>query len=177
MNQINELIKLLKTDSNNENIPELITQVESESQINLQENSQLLKGVWELRWSSSKQPWLKQGPLLENLQVLHPEEGKAVNLLRVRGFFKSFAAIAVEAKLSIHDQKRVNVQFLRGGWLGPSIKNYWRPKLLAKVNQTYPAWLDITVLDEHIRVCRGNAGTLFCLLKRMDLAVGDWIKE
>ena len=31
----------------------------------------------------------------------------------------------------------------------------------------------ITVLDEQLRVCRGNAGTLFALLRRDDLAVAD----
>jgi len=40
------------------------------------------------------------------------------------------------------------------------------------VKQRFPAWLDITVLDEQLRVCRGNAGTLFALLRRDDLTVG-----
>jgi hypothetical protein len=41
------------------------------------------------------------------------------------------------------------------------------------VSQSFPAWLDITVLDEELRVCRGNAGTVFALLRRHDLALGD----
>jgi hypothetical protein len=40
---------------------------------------------------------------------------------------------------------------------------------LRSVNQSFPAWLDITVLDQHLRVCRGNAGTLFALTRRNDL--------
>jgi len=41
------------------------------------------------------------------------------------------------------------------------------------VNQSFPAWLDITVLDDDLRICRGNAGTLFALLRRSDLRLSD----
>ena len=40
---------------------------------------------------------------------------------------------------------------------------------MRKVQQSTPAWLDITVLDEQLRICRGNAGTTFVLLKRNGL--------
>jgi hypothetical protein len=36
-----------------------------------------------------------------------------------------------------------------------------RLQLLRQVKQSFPAWLDITVLDEELWVCRSNAGTLF----------------
>ena len=85
--------------------------------------------------------------------------------------------IAVEAELSINSTNQVGVQFKRGGWLGPSLGNGWRPKLLATINQSFPAWLDITGLDDSLRICRGNAGTCFALLKRTDLAVNDWIPQ
>ena len=85
--------------------------------------------------------------------------------------------IAVEAELSINSSNQVGVQFKRGGWLGPSLSTGWRPKLLATINQSFPAWLDITGLDDSLRICRGNAGTCFALLKRTDLAVNDWIPQ
>jgi hypothetical protein len=44
---------------------------------------------------------------------------------------------------------------------------------LRNVNQSFPAWLDITVLDANLRVCRGNAGTLFALTRRHDLNLAD----
>jgi hypothetical protein len=37
------------------------------------------------------------------------------------------------------------------------------------INQSFPAWLDITFLSEQLRICRGSNGTLFALLKRLDL--------
>jgi hypothetical protein len=35
-----------------------------------------LEGVWELRWSSSRQPYLAVAPWLENLQCLVPSQGR-----------------------------------------------------------------------------------------------------
>ena len=63
------------------------------------------------------------------------------------------------------------MKFLRGGWLGPSFPGRGQLKLLREVQQSFPAWLDITVLDRQIRICRGNAGTTFVLLRleNMDL--------
>ncbi|MBU6249726.1 MAG: hypothetical protein KGO47_00975 [Cyanobacteria bacterium REEB417] len=46
---------------------------------------QQLEGVWELRWSSSRQPYLAAGPWLENLQLLAPSQGRGMNLLRLSG--------------------------------------------------------------------------------------------
>jgi hypothetical protein len=46
-------------------------------------------------------------------------------------------------------------------------------ELLAAVRQSFPAWLDITVLDQELRICRGNAGTLFALVRRPDLAAKE----
>jgi hypothetical protein len=41
------------------------------------------------------------------------------------------------------------------------------------VQQSFPAWLDITVLDDELRICRGNAGTVFALLRRSDLRLQE----
>ncbi len=139
-----------------------------------------LEGVWELRWSSSKQPYLAVGPWLENLQLLAPSQGRAMNLLRLPGALASLAGVAVEAALTLNPGdapagsrfQRVQVRFQRGGWLGPRLGG-GRLQLLRSVQQPFPAWLDITVLDQELRVCRGNAGTLFALLRRPDLALSE----
>ena len=134
----------------------------------------MLGGVWELRWSSSKQPWLKQSPWLENLQILDPDKGRGCNLLRLRGPLGSLAGISVQAQLKTLENQRVEVRFLRGGWVGPQLPGGQRLQLLRQVNQSFPAWLDITVLDQDLRICRGNAGTTFMLLRRTDLSVQDY---
>lgn len=143
---------------------------------------ELLEGVWELRWCSSRQPYLAVAPWLENLQVLAPSQGRGMNLLRLPGPLAALASIVVEASISIVPpaaargsdgrQQRVEVRFRRGGWLGPPVAG--QPlRLLRSVQQSFPAWLDITVLDAELRICRGNAGTLFALLRRPDLEPDD----
>jgi hypothetical protein len=133
---------------------------------------ELLEGVWELRWSSSRQPYLAVGPWLENLQLLVPSQGRGMNLLRLPGPLAPLAGIAVEAAIAVESSQRVQVRFQRGGWLGPQVGS-GRLQLLRTVQQPFPAWLDITVLDQELRLCRGNAGTLFALLRRPDLRIVD----
>jgi hypothetical protein len=143
-----------------------------------------LEGVWELRWSSSSQPYLAVTPWLENLQLLAPSQGRGMNLLRLSGPLAALASIVVEASVSVDSPacepgpplQRVRVQFRRGGWLGPSIGS-GRLQLLRSVQQPFPAWLDITVLDGELRVCRGNAGTLFALLRRPDLNLQELLGD
>jgi hypothetical protein len=130
----------------------------------------LLEGVWELRWSSSRQPYLQAAPWLENLQLLAPSQGRAMNLLRAAGPLGPLGGIALEARIRIASAQRVAVHFQRGGWLGPRV-GAGRVQLLRQVRAAVPAWLDITVLDGELRLCRGNAGTLFALLRRPDLSV------
>ena len=77
--------------------------------------------------------------------------------------------IRVQAELQVADSTRVMVCFRQGGWVGPSLPNRQQLSWIRKVQQSTPAWLDITVLDEQLRICRGNAGTTFVLLKRNDL--------
>jgi len=141
-----------------------------------------LEGVWELRWSSSRQPYLAVGPWLENLQLLAPSQGRAMNLLRLPGPLAGLAGIAVEASIAVEPQagsagdstsrQRVQVRFRRGGWLGPAV-GAARLQLLRSVEQSFAAWLDITVLDTDLRICRGNAGTVFALLRRRDLNLAE----
>ncbi|MFM7732876.1 MAG: PAP/fibrillin family protein [Cyanobium sp.] len=159
---------------------QLIEQLGSERPTNLGHDSALLAGVWELRWSSSALPYLAVGPWIENLQLLDPERGRGMNLLRLAGPLGPAAGIAVQAAIAIEPppgsgpSQRVSVRFERGGWLGPRF-GASRLQLLREVKQSFPAWLDITVLDGELRVCRGNAGTLFALLRRDDLRLEDWL--
>ena len=39
------------------------------------------------------------------------------------------------------------------------------------MRQSFPAWLDVTVLDDALRVSRGQNGTLFAMVRRPDLAL------
>jgi hypothetical protein len=162
----------------------LIERLERQRPADLERDAPLLQGVWELRWSSSSLPYLAVAPWLENLQLLDPERGRGMNLLRLAGPLGSVASIAVQAAIAIapagepapSPSQRVTVRFERGGWLGPRFGDS-RLQLLREVRQSFPAWLDITVLDQELRVCRGNAGTLFALLRRPDLRIDDFFSS
>jgi hypothetical protein len=172
---MDKLIRLLREDPRNKNVVNLINMVEESSTIDLNNSSNLLMGVWELRWSSAKQPWLRQAGWLNNLQILDPKNSRGMNLLRLAGPLGSVAAVTVEAELSIKKPNRVGVRFRKGGWSGPTLPGGQRIKLLKNINQSFPAWLDITALTSELRICRGNAGTTFALLKRHDLSVSDFL--
>ncbi len=164
-----------------ERVRALIEALERSQPADLNRDRHLLAGVWELRWSSSRLPYLAVAPWLENLQILDPERGRGMNLLRLSGPLGPLAGIAVQAELTLVPAsegqlaQRVGVRFLRGGWLGPQLGQR-RLNLFREVQQSFPAWLDITVLDQQLRVCRGNAGTLFALLRRNDLRIEDLLQ-
>ena len=168
-----QLVELLRQKPNDAGLQTLIEQVEQEQPADLSSSGGLLRGVWELRWSSSQQPWLKHTAGLENLQALDPEQGCGCNLLRLRAPFAALGGISVQAELQIAGRQRVEVRFRRGGWIGPSRAEHQQLSWMRQVQQSTPAWLDITVLDEQLRVCRGNAGTTFALLRRNDLNLND----
>jgi hypothetical protein len=93
-----------------------------------------------------------------------------------RGLARAEATVTIDApepKTSpLPTQQRISVPFQRGGWLGPQLGGnllQW----LRSVQPSFPAWLDITVLDDALRICRGNAGTVFALLRRSDLRLQD----
>jgi hypothetical protein len=176
MNCQEELVERLELNPKDPTIPLLIKDIEASANVDLSNDIALLRGVWELRWSSSTQPWLKQARWLENLQILDPVQQKGLNVLRLTGPLGFLAGIAVEAELSVNGLNQVGVKFKKGGWLGPTLGNGWRPTLLTAINQTFPAWLDITALNDSMRICRGNAGTCFVLLKRKNMSVEDWIR-
>ena len=97
---MNELIRRLKEQPDDDSILNLVVAAESTSNVDLSMDLALLKGVWELRWSSATQPWLKQSNWLENLQVLDPANSRGMNLLRLAGPLGRAAAVTVEAELS-----------------------------------------------------------------------------
>jgi len=169
----NQLVQLLRETPSDPSLRELINRVEQEQPADLNSSGGLLRGVWELRWSSSQQPWLKQTAGLENLQVLDPELGRGCNLLRLRSPFTALGGISLQAELQITGSQRVAVRFQQGGWMGPSRANHQPLRWMRQVQQSTPAWLDITVLDDELRICRGNAGTTFALLRRNDLQLRD----
>ena len=75
------------------------------SNFNFSNDIEKLKGIWELRWSSSKAPFLKYSPLLDNLQILDPLNLNGLNLLKPKGV-KSIIGTGIVAKLKSINEKK-----------------------------------------------------------------------
>ena len=164
MDKEQELIKLLFENPNSKDILLLATKLESKSDFILNRDIEKLKGVWELRWSSSNAPFLNYSPLIDNLQILDPLESNAMNLIKPRGI-NAIIGTGIIAKLKPINDIRVGVQFTHAGLIGPKI-GFNKLKALAEIKKEQKGWLDITYLSNEIRICRGDKGTLFVLKRR-----------
>ena len=159
-----KLLKIIYKTPYSDKIGELAEKLEHKSDFIFSNDFEKLKGIWELRWSSSKSPFLKYSPFIDNLQILDPFLLNAMNLLKPRGTNKIIGSTII-AKLNKLNEKRIGVTFTHAGLLGPNIGTY-KIKGLARINKRQEGWLDITYLKNDIRICRGDKGTLFVLLKR-----------
>jgi len=170
-----KLIETLEKTPNSKKILQLIKLVENESSVDITKQLDQLMGVWELRWSSSKSPFLNYSPLLDNLQILDLEVNRGLNFLGPKGFLGKFLATIILAELDIINQKRTNVAFKKAGIIGPRLlgKNIC---FLSEI-KTQKGWLDATVLTNKLRVCRGYKGTTFALLKRDNLSIADFFNQ
>tara|TARA_B100000965_G_scaffold6398_1_gene4975 strand:- start:663 stop:1202 length:540 start_codon:yes stop_codon:yes gene_type:complete len=171
-----KLIEILEQAPNSKKIQQLIRAAENESSVNLAKQLDELRGVWELRWSSSKSPLLNYNPLLDNLQILDPEKNRGINFLRPRGILGKIFSTNIRAKLDIIDQKRIDVTFEKIGIKGPQLLGK-AIGLSSEIKKTQKGWLDTSVLSNKLRVCKGYKGTTFALLKREDLSLDDFFNN
>ena len=168
-----KLIESLELAPNSKKILKLFNLAENESSVDITKQLDQLMGVWELRWSSSKSPFLNYSPLVDNFQILDTEENRGLDFLSLKGFLGKLLATNILAELDIIDQKLINVTFKRAGIIGPRLlgKNIC---LVSEIKKAQKCWPDTTVLTNKLRVCRGYKGTTFALLKRDDLLIADF---
>ena len=161
-NLLNLILKKPKSDD----VLFLSTKLEKISNFIINKDIEKLRGIWELKWSSSNATFLNPFPFVDNLQILDPKNGNALNLLKPRGV-KAIIGTGIVAKINPIDNKRVGVTFTHAGLIGPKI-GFKKIKAIAEIKKEQKGWLDITYLSNNIRVCRGDKGTLFILKKRED---------
>ena len=166
MDTESKLLKILIEEPNSKDISSMAIKLESNSKFNLKSDIEKLKGIWELRWSSSNAPFLSYSPLVDNLQILNPSKSNAMNLLKPRGI-NGIIGTGIVAELYPLNEIRVGVQFTHAGLIGPNIR-FTKLKALAQIKKEQKGWLDITYLSDNLRICRGDKGTLFLLRKRID---------
>ena len=159
----NDLLNLLIKSPNSESIRNVAEQLEIDHNFSFSKNRNDLKGVWELRWSSSDNPFLKYSPFIDNLQILDPFNLNGLNLLKPRGI-RSIIGTGILISLYYINEIRFGVKFTHAGVIGPKFgrKNI---KAMKEMNIEQLGWLEITYLSNKLRICRGDKGTLFVLRK------------
>ena len=166
MDTESKLLKILIENPNSKDILSMAMKLESKSKFNLKHDIEKLRGIWELRWSSSKATFLNYSPLIDNLQILNPSQSNAMNLLKPRGINRIIGT-GIIAKLNPLSDVRIGVKFTHAGFIGPKI-GLIEFNVLAQIKREQMGWLDITYLSNNLRICRGDKGTLFLLIKRID---------
>ncbi len=166
MNLEQQLLELLISRPNSIEIWNMAEELEKESNFTLGNDIAMLRGIWELRWSSSKAPFLNYSPLVDNLQILDPVNLNGLNLLKPRGI-NAIIGTGIVAKLRSLNEKKIGVSFTHAGIIGPNI-GIRKINALTKIKKEQNGWLEITFLSKDLRICRGDKGTLFILRRIND---------
>ena len=175
MNLEQQLLDLLLSSPNKKKIKNMAEELEKESRFTISSDIEKLKGIWELRWSSSKAPFLNYSPLVDNLQILDPLNLNGLNLLKPRGI-NSIIGTGIVAKLSSLNEKKIGVSFTHAGIIGPYI-GIRKINALTKIKKEQKGWLEITFLSNNLRICRGDKGTLFILRRIKDNILFERFQE
>ncbi len=148
------------------------------------EAKELLEGNWRLLYTTSKGilgldrfPLFKLGQIY---QCVRTAEARIYNIAEVAGIPFLEGIVSVAARFEPVSEKRVNVIFERSiiglqrflGYTSPSkfIQELEQGQKFLPIdfsieNREQKGWLDITYLDEDMRVGRGNEGNVFVLAK------------
>ena len=86
-----------------------------------------------------------------------------MNLLKPKGI-NAIIGTGILAKLKSLNEKKVGIRFTHAGIIGPNIGRK-KIKAISKLSKKQEGWLEITFLNNDLRICRGDKGTLFVLRK------------
>ena len=146
-----------------------------------------LEGIWRLLYTTSREllgidriPLYKLGPIY---QCVYVAERRIYNIAEVMGLPYLEGLVSVSARFEAVSQKRVNVGFERGVFGLQRLLRYETPLTFLQMLQTQEklpfwqgidfrinrdrqsGWLEVTYLDDDLRIGRGNQGSLFVLSK------------
>ena len=176
------------TDLDQQTILAAITELESTNPHPqpLTEAIDLLAGNWKLIYTTSqsllgidKFPLLDLGDIY---QCIRPATSSVYNIAEVSSFLPGLSGlVAIIAGFTPTSAARVNVAFNRSLISLQGLMNYSTPGSLItaiesgqkftaidlKINRQNkePAWLEVTYLDDNLRIGRGNEGNVFVLTK------------
>lgn len=185
---------LLATEKDKVQILTAVEQLEDHNpNIDPLKHPELLNGDWRLLYTTSKSilgldnlPFVKLG---EIYQCICTEGSKIYNIAEIIGLPFLEGLISVAAKIDMVSNKRVNVRFQRSiiglqkvlGYLSPQdliskietgivfpavdLNLSWGDRLFFGNKENEGGWLEITYLDDDLRIGRGNQGNVFILEK------------
>lgn len=148
-------------------------------------SGELLDGDWKLLYTTSRgilglnrPPFLKLGTVYQSIRAA---EQRVYNIAEVNNQWSALAGIvSVGAGFEVLSSKRVQVKFERAvvglqswtGYKGPDTftQRLDDPKRFPALDARFDTekqqgWLDITYLDQDLRIGRGNEGSVFVLQK------------
>ncbi len=178
---------LLANEIDNVKVLSAIQQLEDTNPTkNPLEAKDLLNGDWRLLYTTSKSllgldrfPLLKLGQIYQCIRV---PQAKVYNIAEIIGLPMLEGLVSVAASFEPVSERRVNVMFERSIVGLQRLLNYNTPaKLIQQIESgkkflpldfkidrgDQKGWLDITYLDEDIRIGRGNEGSVFVLTKEV----------
>ncbi|ELS00014.1 PAP/fibrillin family protein [Gloeocapsa sp. PCC 73106] len=176
---------LLATEADKVRVLSLFQQLEDENPYPLPFQAlNLLDGNWRLLYTTSRGILgLNRLPLLQLGQIyqyLRAEQGILYNIAEIVGIPLLEGVVSVCARFEVVSERRVNVRFERSVIVLQRLINYRSPlNFIEEIeggkkfppidfnisNREQKGWLEITYLDEDIRLGRGNEGNIFVLAK------------
>jgi len=177
---------LLATETQKQAILSLVARLEDRNPTpRPTEAADLLDGNWRLLYTTSQEllgidnlPLFKLGQIY---QCIRAKSAKIYNIAEVSGLPYLSSIISVAASFTPVSEKRVNVRFERAIIGLHRLINYQYPDQFiqqiesgkkffaidfAITNREQKGWLDVTYLDEDMRIGRGNVGSVFVLTRR-----------
>jgi len=176
---------LLTTETDKVRILSLIEQLEDDNpHPHPLEALNLLQGNWRLLYTTSRGILgLNRFPLLELGQIyqyINPQDKIIYNIAEIVGIPPLEGLVSVRARFEAVSDRRVNVIFERSIIALQRVISYRSPLQFIEAiesgkkyppldfsitNRDQKGWLEITYLDDDIRVGRGNEGNVFVLVK------------
>lgn len=176
---------LLATDTEKQAIAVAIAQLEDRNPTPRSvEAGELLEGDWRLLYTTSKGllgidrfPFLKLGQIYQSIRV---KTSSVYNIAEIYGLPYLEGIVSVAAKFEPLSERRVHVKFERSilglqrllGYQSPAsfIGQIEAGDKFAAIDfgidsREQQGWLDITYLDNDLRIGRGNEGSVFVLSK------------